>query len=339
MSVVSINQDRTALTTVTFGELLALNLPPKGDLLTPWMRERESALLYAPTGVGKSMLALTVALAVAGGGEFLGWKAPKPRRVLFVDGEMAMEDIRDRAQHLVQTVEGLDTPQTCKNLSILARQYQGHDAVFPDLAHEEGRNEILRMIRAMRVELVILDNLSTLATIADENAASEFNDVTKFLLSLKQSGVACLLVHHSGKSGTTYRGSSKLATTFEVIAGLRKLEGSQATHGTAFELVWDKFRGKAEESVRGRLVSLETDDQGIRWNAKESERDQIWKILNAVRSGLYKTQREISKAIGIEESAISTLKGVAISQGLISREEWKEQLAGARGTEWEGDDY
>ena len=31
-------------------------------------------MVYADTGVGKSLFALSAALAVAGGGEFLGWK-------------------------------------------------------------------------------------------------------------------------------------------------------------------------------------------------------------------------------------------------------------------------
>src|ERR1700730_8853503 len=41
-------------------------------------RRQESCMVYADTGVGKSLFALSAALAVAGGGEFLGW-APEEK--------------------------------------------------------------------------------------------------------------------------------------------------------------------------------------------------------------------------------------------------------------------
>jgi AAA domain len=43
----------------TLGELLKLTIPERQCLLRPWLREHESCLLYAATGVGKSLFALT----------------------------------------------------------------------------------------------------------------------------------------------------------------------------------------------------------------------------------------------------------------------------------------
>ena len=68
-------------------DLLELKLPPRDYLISPWLKQFESAMVWAPPGVGKTMFCLSLALAIAGGGEFLGWKAPKPRKVLFFDGE------------------------------------------------------------------------------------------------------------------------------------------------------------------------------------------------------------------------------------------------------------
>ena len=45
-------------------------------------------------GVGKTFFALNLAHAIATGGEFLGWKADKPRKVLFLDGEIAASDMQ-----------------------------------------------------------------------------------------------------------------------------------------------------------------------------------------------------------------------------------------------------
>ncbi|MFD1378908.1 AAA family ATPase [Fodinicurvata halophila] len=97
----------------TLGKLLDSEFPERRHLLSPWLRQQETAMVYAETGVGKSMFAASVALAVAGGGEFLGWR-PKLRegergyRVLYVDGEMHIQDIQDRMRVLIKAVPGVD---------------------------------------------------------------------------------------------------------------------------------------------------------------------------------------------------------------------------------------
>src|ERR1700749_2516983 len=80
----------------TAAQLMAADLPPRSDLLPPWLASDTAALVYGPPGIGKSFLALGVAWAVASGGSFLGWRAPRPRRVLYVDGEMGAAEIGDR---------------------------------------------------------------------------------------------------------------------------------------------------------------------------------------------------------------------------------------------------
>ena len=62
----------------TLGQLLDSEFPDRRHLLSPWLKQQETAMVYAETGVGKSMFAASAALAVAGGGEFLGWR-PKLR--------------------------------------------------------------------------------------------------------------------------------------------------------------------------------------------------------------------------------------------------------------------
>ena len=73
------------------------------------------------------------ALAIAGGGEFLGWK-PEERtsgegwRVLYVDGEMHIGDIQERARVLLDTVPHVDRQKAGANLRFLGRQHQSFDA-------------------------------------------------------------------------------------------------------------------------------------------------------------------------------------------------------------------
>src|SRR6185369_3102076 len=78
---------------VSLQDFLALELPPREMLLAPILPERSLSMLYAPRGIGKSWLGLTIGLAVSSGSPVLQWTAPGPRRVLFVDGEMLLSDL------------------------------------------------------------------------------------------------------------------------------------------------------------------------------------------------------------------------------------------------------
>ena len=51
-------------------------------------------LLHAYRGIGKTHLALGIGYCASTSGRMLGWSAPKPRRVLYLDGEMPAETIR-----------------------------------------------------------------------------------------------------------------------------------------------------------------------------------------------------------------------------------------------------
>ena len=63
-------------------DFLALEIPARGMLLSPVLPEKSLAMLYAPRGVGKSWLGLSIGVAVASGGCLLKWEAPSPRSCL-----------------------------------------------------------------------------------------------------------------------------------------------------------------------------------------------------------------------------------------------------------------
>jgi hypothetical protein len=86
---VSAEQPVAALKSIGFDDFLALNMPPREMLLDPILPERSLAMLYAQRGIGKTLLSLSIGLAVASGCPLLRWHAPRQRRVLYVDGELA----------------------------------------------------------------------------------------------------------------------------------------------------------------------------------------------------------------------------------------------------------
>ena len=190
----------------TLGQLMDVQFKPRQYLLAPWLREQESCMVYAATGVGKSLFALSAAIAIAGDGEFLGWKPEakkdgKPWRVLYVDGEMHVADIQERAQQLRAGIPLVDQGKAKDNLLFLARQHQHGGVQFPSITELAGQQFIVERIKDEHLNLVVLDNFSTLGEVEDENSAASFNAIQQFLLQLKVHEVATILVHHTGEAG------------------------------------------------------------------------------------------------------------------------------------------
>jgi AAA domain len=307
----------------TLGELLDTPIPERQHILRPWLREHESCLLYGATGVGKSLFALTAALAVTGNGSFLGWRPDAKAdgtdwRVLYVDGEMHIGDIQERARILMDAVPDISRTKAKSNLQFLARQQQDPTIDFPEITDVTkpggGQERILQKVLDGKFDLLILDNFSTLGRVADENAASSFDDIQSFLLKLKSEKVATILVHHTGKGGGTdnYRGSTKLAATFEIMLHLKRYAGDYTAHSrfyrdalnagqAQFELEWHKLRSqRAVGKVLAKLTATERQgQQAACW--KYSTSLDLLNLLKAnLQAGLYKTKTEIATAAGLK---------------------------------------
>ena len=331
--------DGARLRSLSLGELLSVDLPVRDYILDPLMKQGESMMLWAAPGVGKTMVGLSIALAASGGGKFLGWKAPRPFRVLYIDGEMALHDLKDRLVVLKDAVEGLDADAAVKNLRLLVRSHQDPNAPFPDIADKDGQDVVFSRARGMKADLVILDNFSVLAGVDDENDAAAMQPVLTFLLRMKQAGIATVLIHHSNKNGESYRGSSKIATTFEVIVGLKQNNGVASRHSAAFDLAFTKFRGVRNDTIVETTAWLEKDAKDVlRWRWKESEDAELKRVVMLVQSCQYPRDADIAEALNVSTGKLSKLKNTAIARKLITAADWKRCVDAARASK-EGIDF
>ena len=141
-----------------------------------------------------------------------------------------------------------------------------------------------------------------------------------------------ILVHHSGKSGVTYRGSSKLATTFEIVIGLTVPEGHHVSDGAAFALEWTKWRRQSCAAVRDRLVRLATLADGKReWTAEAAPNDDARLLAATARECVHASQDDFGVALGWSKSKVSKVKGKMFTLGLMDKDEFETCLEEARG--------
>lgn len=318
------DRDKRGPTGLTMRELLAMNLPDRRVLLAPWLRTGESAMIWAPTGVGKSWFALSVALAVAGGGEVLGWTAPQPAKVLYVDGEMNASEVQERLSRLTKgAVNGLDLEAASDNLVIQCRQQQSLSVAFWDLLNPVDQDVLVSRLTRERFDLVIFDNFTTLSdSLSDENSAGAMKPALSLLLRLKAAKIATILVHHSNKAGDNYRGSTAIAATFEVILGLLKANDPREDrrNSAGFTIQADKFRARRDDTMETRKAFL-VDDQ---WEIDGLEDLQATRIVQALRQRCYTTQTEIAEAIGVNKATVSRAMKRAIALGMVTEKERDE---------------
>jgi AAA domain len=86
------------LSTVTSSQLASLDLQPRRPLLAEWLCEGDYGIIYAPRGVGKTWLAQLIAKAISTGSSIGAWLAASPAKVLYFDGEMPPDLMRDQVE-------------------------------------------------------------------------------------------------------------------------------------------------------------------------------------------------------------------------------------------------
>ncbi len=311
----------------TAQELLDLSLPPQESVLEPWLRTEEGAIIWAASGVGKTWLCLSIALAVAGGGSVGEWTAPKPRKVLYIDGEMNLRDLQERIRQLLDqgAVKVPDRGVALGNLELVPRSAQALGQDFIDLTDKGHHGSILKRVQG-KVDLVIFDNLTTLSEgLEDENDATEFRSIQGLFIQLKAAGVAMILVHHANKSQKQMRGTTSLETTFEVILGLLK-PTTWGPRGATFIAEFTKFRGLRDGRTDPKLWTL---PNGGVWELSHAEPEEARDLpaVKLLRTGTFKTQAAIAKELGVEASTVTRQFQRAVEAGVLTKggiKEWFE---------------
>ena len=234
---ITTDQPIHTLKSIGFDDFLAINMPPREMLLNPILPERSLAMLYAPRGVGKTLLSLSIGLAVASGSPLLRWHAPRQRRVLYVDGEMPLVSLQERLR-LISYGFGAAIPND--GFRVLAADNTENGL---SIGSEMGQRAIDPLLTG--VDLVILDNLSTLCTNGSESASDAWVPIQNWLPKLRRQGVAVLLVHHAGTNGRQ-RGTSRREDALDTVIALRRPKDYSPEQGARFEVHFEKLRNRVD---------------------------------------------------------------------------------------------
>src|SRR5262249_16076822 len=152
------------------------SLKPREMLLDPILPEKGLAMLFAARGTGKTHVALGIAFAVATGSNFLKWKAPRPRRVLLIDGEMPAAALQERLPSIIASAP--EAQLDPENIRILAGDLIEAGGIG-NLASPDVQAELDRWLDG--VDLLMLDNLSSLTAVTRDNDAESWGPIQEWL--------------------------------------------------------------------------------------------------------------------------------------------------------------
>jgi len=149
-------------------------------------------------------LALNLAMAIAVGQSFAGFKILGPRRVLYLSGEGGKRGIKKRLKKMMTVTGG----EILDNLMIVPEQI--------NLMNESDHAAVITSITDFRPDVIVIDPMVKFHEL-DENTSREMNQFLRVVRSMMEHhNISIILVHHQGKDPTKGgRGSSVIKGEYD----------------------------------------------------------------------------------------------------------------------------
>jgi len=145
------------------------------------------------------------------------------------------------------------------------------------------------------IELLILDNLSTLLPSRSESASDAWVPIQTWLLKLRRHGISVLLIHHAGTNGRQ-RGTSRREDALDTVIALRRPEDYSPEQGARFEIHFEKLRNRVDGvgamPFEARLETLDADGRtSICWSCSYIKPPMLMRAAELFTEGV--TVREV----------------------------------------------
>ena len=171
-------------------------------------------LIVGETGIGKTLIGLDIAGAIAAGNSFLNWSGQgKPRRVMYLDGELPQETFKERMQ-LIAKRYGPDIQLYGYNREALG------DEAMPPLNTPEGQKWLRREIAFIKPDAIFFDSMMCLlsGSLKEEEAWIEMKP---FVRELTAKRVAQIWFNHANDLGKSF-GDKTRGWEMDTIAVMTK---------------------------------------------------------------------------------------------------------------------
>jgi len=243
------------------------NIPPQDFLMGELLSTTSRLLLNGPTGRGKTMFLMAITMALSEGRDFLHWRAVRPARVLYLDGEMSPNLMQRRVEDSVRRAGGIDHPNNAHFVCLNQLSIRP-----PPLNTEAGQRYIDQVIEHFAEEwglpdLAILDNVQALL-VGDMKGEEPWHETMPWVYGLTRRRIGQFWAHHTGHDESRGYGTKTREWQLDTVMLLKPIDRPGAD--IAFELEFTKARERAPHNradFAPMTITLEHDE----WTAEAVE--------------------------------------------------------------------
>jgi hypothetical protein len=296
---------------ITVPDWLGRKLDPPDFLLGELLSTTSRMVLIAPTGLGKTMVALALAFAVADGRAFLHWRGHRPARVLFIDGEMPRELVKERLEDAVRRHGGMPATLYVLNTEDVPE--------MPPLNTEAGQAYVDSFIeRIGGVDFVIFDNIQAL-TVGDMKEEEGWSQTLPWVKSLTRRRIGQIWVHHTGHDGTRGYGTKTREWQLDTVAIMAELPEEQRPSNAdlAFLLKFTKARRRTPHN-RADFAEATISLTGDRWESTSTPAGKTAKPASPKAEAF---RRALSDAL----AAVGRHRPESAGNPSVTIEEWERE--------------
>lgn len=298
---------------------LSRNLPARDYLLDGVLSTTSRWWIFGKTGIGKTLFALELAYAIAAGCSFLNWKGVMPRRVMYLDGEMPAETMKERIETAAE-IYGGDATFWAYNRDVLSPQD------MPPLNTPAGQQWLWAEIKRVGPELIVFDSIMCLL-IGNLKEEETFKPCLPLVRQLSAQRIGQIWANHTGKVGESSFGDSSKEWEFDLIMKLGQEENSEAV---VMEITKARLRTPGNTGLFSPQVIKRGDDG---WTGEKTEKvgkapsSQVQKLI-WLRQVYWDLVNEVPVSAGyngapVRKVAVSEAKKRMIARGFLALEDGK----------------
>lgn len=295
-----------------YRQLLQAEIPERKMILT-WLPEGSLAMVYAPRGLGKTFFGLSLAASIASGEPFMRWPVVEPCGVLYIDGEMALLELRKRITGF------MSHPPAAPLLTFSHEIFYQEAERDLNITDEKIQKVILAYLDDNPlIRVLIVDNLSALTRIREDKGDDWRESFFPFIMQCRRRRVAVLLVHHAGKNGDQ-RGTGAREDALDITIKLSKADEDHRD-GAYFRVDFTKARGVYGDTIKPFTAKLVKGADGFfTWTLKDVEEDNETRLVKLIEETGGISVTDAAEELGISKGTISKLKKRLADKGILKK--------------------
>ena len=267
----------------------------------PMMWSESLTEIFAWRGTGKTLFSLALGMHLAAGKSMPGLEILSPRKVLYVEGELAASQLQERYKQLSA---GLAIPEGGFELIAKSLQERNRGQAAVTIQTEAGRLAIEEVLERTGADVLFIDSIASLARI-NTNNEEQWIPLIEWFVDLRCRGICVVYLQQSGKSGEQ-RGHSVSEDRNDLAIKLTSTKTNPG--GAAFDMTFTKQREGSLTPLRLKCT------RGV-WELGEVKRKAANKTAVAKGS---KRERRILEALNGGESQRSVAARLKVSLREVS---------------------